>query len=108
AQSTNPTGCSTCNSEVHLQRRLALASQHCQLSVAIRNVYSSSSTLLFTDLLNKSTRYASNKKPLYFRGFASLLHPLILRTAPLELAPFLQLCKRVAGFHRAVSLHLSG
>jgi len=38
----------------------------------------------------------------------ALLHiPLILRNTPPELAPFLSKDRRVAGLHRAVSLHLS-
>ena len=54
---------------------MVLGSQQPQLSVTSRNVYSSSSTLLFTYLRNKSTRYAGNKKPLKFRGRIIALSP---------------------------------
>src|SRR2546421_6063372 len=47
---------------------MVLGSQQPQLSVTSRNVYSSSSTLLFTYLRNKSTRYAGNKKTPEFQG----------------------------------------
>src|SRR5258707_10801640 len=104
--------CSTCNSEVIFNAGAALASHQHQLSVAVRNVYSSSSQLLFLGLLCdcsllKYTVYAGNKKPLHLRGLASLLIPLISRTIPPELAPFLHPCRWVAGLQRAVSLHLS-
>jgi len=47
------------------QRRTTLASHHRQLSVVVRDVYLSSSMLLFTYLFDESTRYQTTKKPLY-------------------------------------------
>ena len=93
---------------MHLRRWAALASQLCQLSVAVQDVYSSSSTFFIAELLNESTGCAANKKPLHLRGSSAIAFPLILRYTPPELAPFMRLCKWVAGLQRAVTLHLSG
>jgi len=49
----SPKSVSTCNSEIIFNAGAALTSQHRQLSVAVRDVYSSSSKLLMLSLLVK-------------------------------------------------------
>src|SRR5260370_19102844 len=81
-----------------------MASQHSQLSVALQNVFSSSSAFLLNELLNEST---GNKIPLHLRGSSIIAFPLILRTTPPEFAPFMRLRTWFPGLPGPVSLTLS-
>ena len=98
---------SACNSEVIFNAGTALVSHRHQFSVVARLAYSSSSSS-FVNLTGKVHYAQPTKKPLHLRGYSNVAIPLISRIAPPELAPFLPLCRGVAGLHRAVSLHLSG
>ena len=78
----SPYGVLTCNSEVIFNAGAALASHPRQLSVAVHDAYSSSSTsfsLNTRSLSHASTKhtcsgfaheYAGNKKPLHLRGYS--------------------------------------
>jgi hypothetical protein len=96
------------------------ATQRCILYISSVGI-SSSPTLcnypiyvlvLFTVLLGNTSSYtigSSNKKPLRCRGASVCCIPLILRNFSCftGIGTLSALCRWVAGFHRALSLHLS-
>ena len=110
----------TCNSEVIFNAGAALASHPRQLSVAVRDVYSSSSTSfsLATRPLRtlqqnirvrvSRTNTRATKNPCISGAIASSLSPLISRNASAGIGTLpCNFAGRVVGLHRAVSLHLS-